>query len=187
MYVQRVVLKILSATGECLIFAKSGAEEITEKMIFSIDTNRAIEINNIVFDFNGTIALDGFLIDGIKEKIFELHYQGVNIYILTADTFGTVKEQCKDLPVKIEIINSENGTAEKKNIIETLGSSATAAIGNGRNDLEMFKSSILSIAVIGKEGCCTKAMFEADIVVCNIIDAIDILLKNKRLKATMRT
>lgn len=63
----------------------------------------------------------------------------------------------------------------------------TVAIDNGRNDLEMFKSCILSIAVIGTEGCFAKAIFEADIVVNNVIDAIDLLLKNNRINATLRT
>lgn len=156
-------------------------------MKFSIDQSEVVEINNIVFDFNGTIALDGILINGVKEKIIDLNNLGFNIYILTADTFGTVAEQCKDLPVKVEIITADYGTKDKRNFVERLGGSITAAIGNGKNDLEMFKSSLLSMAVIGNEGCYGKLMLEADIVVCNIVDAIDILLKNKRLKATMRT
>ena len=53
--------------------------------------------------------------------------------------------------------------------------------------MEMFKNSIISIAVIGKEGCFSKALIEVDIVVNNVIDAIDLLLKNNRIKATLRT
>lgn len=147
----------------------------------------SVEIKNVVFDFNGTIAEDGILICKVKEKIKELKHQDVNIYVLTADTYGTVKEQCVELPVKVEVFNNENAMEEKKKIVEKLGHDITVTIGNGRNDVEMFKNSIISIAVIGKEGCFSKAILEADIVVNNIIDAIDLLLKHKRIKATLRT
>lgn len=156
-------------------------------MRLSLDIDKTIEIKNIVFDFNGTIAEDGNLIDGIREKIAELSSKDVNIFILTGDTYGTVSEQCANLSVIIEKFNVRNVSDEKKRIIKRLGSDVTVAIGNGRNDLEMFKNSILSIAVIGKEGCFTKTVLEADLVVKDIMDAIDILLNEKRLKATMRT
>lgn len=152
-----------------------------------IPGEKIIEVKNIVFDFNGTIAEDGILIEEVKEKIRELSCKNVNIFIVTADTYGTVAKQCMELPVKIEIFNKENASEDKKKIVEKLGYNVTVSIGNGRNDLEMFKSSIISIAVIGKEGCFAKALFEADIVVNNIIDAIELLLKHNRIKATLRT
>jgi len=156
-------------------------------ILLNIPGYKRIEVRNVVFDFNGTIAEDGILIDGIKEKIKELSDKNVNIYILTADTYGSVREQCIGLPVKIETFDKENASGEKKKVIEKLGYDITVTIGNGRNDLEMFESSIISIAVIGKEGCFAKTLFGADIVVNNIMDAIEALLKNNRIKATMRT
>ena len=156
-------------------------------ILLNIPGYKRIEVRNVVFDFNGTIAEDGILIDGIKEKIKELSDKNVNIYILTADTFGSVREQCIGLPVKIETFDKENASGEKKKVIEKLGYDITVTIGNGRNDLEMFESSIISIAVIGKEGCFAKTLCGADIVVNNIMDAIEVLLKNNRIKATMRT
>ncbi len=154
---------------------------------FDIPGYNSIEIKNVVFDFNGTIAEDGIINEQTKEKIKELSYKNVNIFIVTADTFGTVAEQSKGLPVKIEIFNNENASQDKKKIVEKLGCNTTVTVGNGRNDIEMFKNSIISIAVIGKEGCFSKSLLAADIVVNNIIDAIDLLLNNNRLKATLRT
>lgn len=148
---------------------------------------KSIEIKNVVFDFNGTIAKDGILIDEIIEKIKELKDKNINVFVLTADTYCTVAQQVKELPVKVEIFNKENASEDKKKIVEKLGHDVTVTIGNGRNDIEMFKNSIISIAVIGKEGCFSKALFEADIVVNNAIDAIDLLLKHNRIKATLRT
>lgn len=146
-----------------------------------------LEIKNVVFDFNGTVAEDGAIPNEVREKIKMLYYEDVNIFILTADTYGTVTKECTGLPVKVEIFNRENGSEDKKNIVKKLGSENTVTIGNGKIDVEMFKNSIVSIAVIGKEGCFSKAILEADIVVNNIIDAIDLVLKKDRLKATLRT
>ncbi|AKA70398.1 HAD family hydrolase [Clostridium scatologenes] len=148
---------------------------------------KSIKVKNVVFDFNGTMAEDGIMIEEIRGKIKELSNKDVNIFILTSDTYGTVVKQSKDLPVTVEVFNKENSSEDKKRVVEKLGCEITAAIGNGRNDIEMFKKSTLSIAIIGKEGCFSKAIFEADIVVNNPVDAIDLLLKHNRIKATLRT
>lgn len=44
----------------------------------------------------------------------------------------------------------------------------------------------MGIAVIGKEGCGVKTMLSADIVVNNIMDAINLLSNEKRMIATLR-
>ncbi len=146
-----------------------------------------VEIKNVVFDYNGTIAKDGILIEEVRGLIEELVKQDIKVYILTADTNGTVREQCEKLPVKIEIFDNGKATRDKKKIIEKIGPWNTVSIGNGRNDIEMFKSSILSILVIGKEGSYSKLLLESDIVVNNIVDAIELILKPHRLKATLRS
>ncbi|SHH96466.1 HAD family hydrolase [Sporanaerobacter acetigenes] len=145
-----------------------------------------IEIENVVFDYNGTIAEDGILIEGVGELILELVSKGIKVYVLTADTNGTVRNQCEHLPAEIEVFDGEEATIHKRKFVEKIGKYKTVSIGNGRNDIEMFQMSRLSIAVIGSEGCFSKALISADIVVNNIIDAIQLILKPHRLKATMR-
>ncbi|MBU5227220.1 HAD hydrolase family protein [Clostridium senegalense] len=156
-------------------------------IIVDIPGYKSIGIKNVVFDFNGTIAEDGVLIEEVKEKIKELSCEDVNIFVVTADTYGTVEKQCMELPVKVKIFNKDDACEDKKKIVQELVRDSTVAIGNGKNDIEMFKNSIISIAIIGKEGCFTKAVFQADIVVNNIVDAIDLILKKNRVKATLRT
>lgn len=148
---------------------------------------KEIEIKNVVFDYNGTIAEDGTISNEVREKIKELSKKEVNIFVVTADTYGTVAKECIGLPIKVEIFDKENATEDKKNIVKNLGEKNTVTIGNGRNDVEMFKNSVVSIAVIGREGCFSKAILEADIVVSSIVDAIDLLIKKDRMKATLRT
>ncbi|WP_352404707.1 HAD family hydrolase [Sporanaerobacter acetigenes] len=145
-----------------------------------------IEIENVVFDYNGTIAEDGILIEGVGELILELVSKGIKVYVLTADTNGIVRNQCEHLPAEIEVFDGEEATIHKRKFVEKIGKYKTVSIGNGRNDIEMFQMSRLSIAVVGSEGCFSKALISADIVVNNIIDAIQLILKPHRLKATMR-
>lgn len=152
----------------------------------SIPGKGTMTIENMVLDYNGTIAEDGNLKEGIREKIEKVHQMGIQIYILTADTFGNAKEQCQGLPVTLEVFDKENAALSKREIVGNIGSKETVTIGNGNNDVEMFEESILSVAVIGDEGCAVKAIFAADIVCNNIIDAIDLVLYPDRIKATLR-
>ncbi len=157
-------------------------------MMITIDIPgyKTLNINNVVFDYNGTIAEDGILIEGAIELIKELASKDVKVYVLTADTNGSVKHECSGLPVIVEIFSNNNAILEKKKVIKRLGSNNTISFGNGRNDKEMFKSSVLSIGVIGREGCFSKSLIDADIIVNNIIDGINLFLKPNRLKATLR-
>ena len=145
-----------------------------------------MNIENLVLDFNGTIAYDGNIKNGIREKIQRVHEMGINIYILTADTYHQAAEQVKDMPVTLEIFDVDNAALSKREIVNNIDSKLTMTIGNGNNDVEMFEESILSVAVIGDEGCAVKAIFAADIITNNIDDAIDLLLNPHRIKATLR-
>lgn len=156
-------------------------------IVLEIPGYPTIRIEHVTFDYNGTLAVDGFLIDGLKEKIVALSKRNVDVYILTADTFGLVKEQCEDLPVNIEIFSKDNISEKKKKFVEKIGPETNIAIGNGKNDREMFEKSKISIVVMGKEGCCVTSMLAADIVVNTPMDALDLLLNNGRMVATLRT
>lgn len=152
----------------------------------SIPGKGTMTIENIVLDFNGTIAADGKLKEGIAKRVSRLHEQGISVFILTADTYGEAEEQCKDLPVQLEVFDKDNAALSKREIVGKIGSKATVTIGNGNNDVEMFEESILSVAVIGDEGCAAKAIYASDIVCNNINDAIDLVLYPNRIKATLR-
>ncbi|QQY79622.1 P-type E1-E2 ATPase [Keratinibaculum paraultunense] len=154
-------------------------------IIYEIPGRENIEIENIVFDYNGTIAVDGKILEGVGELFLELE-KYANLYILTADTYGTVVEQCKNIPVKILTFPKENAGKSKKDIVEKIGKEKTLAVGNGFNDIPMFKEATLSIAIIEGEGASGKLLWQADIVARNIIEAINIILDKNKLKATLR-
>lgn len=144
-----------------------------------------LEICNLVLDFNGTIATDGKIIDGIKEKITEIKAQGVNVYCLTADSYGTATPQCEAAGIEVKSFPLAEAGAEKAKIVESLQGDS-AVVGNGLNDIPMLDAADMAVAVIGPEGCCGKLLPHADVVVTSIFDALDLLLKPTRVKGLLR-
>ena len=141
-----------------------------------------LQIKHVVFDFNGTMAVDGKLIRGVGVRVKRLAAL-VDVVVMTADTFGTVRRTLMGLPVKIHIVN--NGS-EKRRFVESIGAETVAAIGNGTNDIPMLRAASFGISVFGTEGTSTELLRVSTIVVRHINDAIDLLLKPKRLVATLR-
>ncbi len=154
-------------------------------IVYEIPGRDNIEINNIVFDYNGTIAVEGKLIEGVSELINRLA-EYVDIYILTADTYGTVEKECSIINGKVLTFPSENVGESKKKIVMELGREKTMCIGNGYNDILMFKESVLSIGIIEGEGACGKLLSNADIIACSIIEALNIIINKNMIKATLR-
>ena len=145
----------------------------------------SVDIENIVIDLNGTIATDGRVPLKVKEKINSLSDQ-VKIYILTADTQGTANEEILGMNAKLIKIPEEDSKQGKIDFLKTLNLEGTVAIGNGSNDQLILKEAALGIAILGDEGVSVSAIKSADIVVRNIQNALDLLLKPKRLIATLR-
>ncbi len=101
------------------------------------------------------------------------------VYVITADTYGTVSEAFKDIDVNLLILKNETGTIEKANWVKELGPEHTIAIGNGRNDRDMLAIASVGIAVCGSEGLAVETLMSADVVVHDIIDAISMIQKSK--------
>ena len=155
------------------------------KMITDIPGWGSINIENIVIDLDGTIATDGRVTPEVKEKINSLSYQA-KIYVLTADTQGTANKEILGMNVELVKTPEEDSKQKKLDFLKTLNLEATVAIGNGSNDQFILKEAALGIAVLGDEGVSVSAIKSADIVVKNIQNALDVLLKPKRLIATLR-
>jgi len=68
-----------------------------------------------------------------------------------------------------------------------LGKENVVSIGYGQNDALMLKESALGIALIQSEGAFIGTLLNADIICTHINDALNLLLKPLRIKATLRT
>jgi len=144
----------------------------------------SITIDNVVLDLNGTIATDGKISADVKEKIKSLS-QKVKVYILTADSQGTASDESKDIGIELVKIPNEDSKNKKFEFLKNLKLERTIVVGNGNNDQLILRESTLGIAVLGDEGLASSALKNADILVKNISDALDLFLKPNRLIATL--
>jgi len=142
-------------------------------------------IKNLVLDLNGTIALDGKMIQGVKEKVAMLS-QKLDVFLVTADTNKNAGLLARDLPITLYKIKEAEENDQKLRTVLKKGKNNTVSIGNGCNDVSMLKESVIGICVVGGEGVSAEAMMASDLVVPTINDALDLLLKPHRLRATLR-
>jgi soluble P-type ATPase len=144
-----------------------------------------LRLSHLILDYNGTLACDGSILPGVADRL-KILAKHLEIHIVTADTFGSVRTQVADLPVQLAVIPPENQAQAKADYLEALGPSNSVTIGNGRNDALILKQAGLGIAVVQTEGAAIETLLVADIVIPGIIEALDLLLHPDRLKATLR-
>ena len=146
---------------------------------------KKIEIEHLVLDYNGTLAIDGKLIEGVKPLLEQLS-ENLTIHVLTADTFGSSARELSGINCSLKILEATAQDQQKETVVQQLGKQKVVAIGNGFNDALMLKSSGLGIVLMQAEGAATKTLMNADIVCQNIIDALHLLIYPKRLVASLR-
>jgi len=152
---------------------------------FDIPARGVLTIKNAVFDFNGTLAVDGNIRPGVAERLNQLAGH-IQVFVVTADTFGTVRQACRDIDCEVTVLATNPGGPEKERFVRELGAAETAAFGNGANDIPMLEAAGLGVAVLEGEGAAVGSLMAADVVVRNIIEGLDLLLKPGRLVATLR-
>jgi P-type E1-E2 ATPase len=144
-----------------------------------------LHLKYLVLDMNGTLALDGQLLPGVRERL-ELLSAQLEIWLISADTHGTLSALAPTLKVNLRRMEPQAGAAQKGALVEELGAAQVAAIGNGANDADMLHRAALGIAVLGPEGLAAVCLTAADLLVPNIETALDLLLRSRRLVATLR-
>lgn len=152
----------------------------------SIPGYKDLELEALVLDYNGTLACDGELIEGVEDSL-EVLAKDLEIHVVTADTFGKAKDRLEGLPCKLVILPSDDQDVGKREYIERLGTEKTVCIGNGRNDRLMLKQAALGIAVLEEEGAAAQTLLAADIVCPSILSAFALLQNPLRLVATLRS
>jgi P-type E1-E2 ATPase len=144
-----------------------------------------LEIEYLVTDVNGTLAVDGQLIDGLIKRLSGLKDR-VSVQMITADTHkrqATIDQQLSLAAVRLE---PGDEAEQKAGFVRSLGAEKVAAIGQGANDAAMLKEAAIGICVMSQEGTAVEALLSADIVVPDIFAALDLLDKPLRIIATLR-
>lgn len=143
-----------------------------------------MEIENILIDFEGTLAQDRRVNPKAKDKI-NLLSKRTKIYIFTTQDKDTVEKVLKKIRAEIIFLKEGESTQGKLDLLSNLNAKNSVFIGNGEDDKEVMKDVAFGIAVIGKEGASVETIKMADILFFNMIDALDFLLKPLRQKATL--
>jgi soluble P-type ATPase len=151
-----------------------------------IPGHRRLNLKHLVLDYNGTLAFDGQVIEGVK-TCMEAIGDRIQIHILTADTFGKARSRLKGFPCRVSILSATDQDLGKLSYVKHLGYECTACIGNGRNDRLMLKEAALGIAVILGEGAAVESLLAADIVSTDIVAALELFIHPLRLTATLRS
>lgn len=147
---------------------------------------RTLRLQHLVLDVNGTLALDGELLPGVSERLHRLR-QHLTLHLITADTHGRQDQIDRLLGLTaVRLVPGQSEAEQKAEFIRALGDEGVVAIGNGANDALMFRRATLAIAVLGPEGLAAVALREADVLVPDILAALDLLLYPRRLIATLR-
>jgi soluble P-type ATPase len=141
-----------------------------------------IELQYAVFDVNGTLAVDGRPIPEVVDRLHILAEQ-LSLHALTAGTHGNIEELERTFGFPLHMITTGE---EKLRFVEQLGPTGVIAFGNGRNDVAMLRVAAIGVAILAGEGVAIDALLAADVLALGPVDAIDLVLKPKRLIATLR-
>jgi len=144
-----------------------------------------VQIEHLVSDVNGTLAVDGRLIEGVSRTLRELNDR-LEIHILTADTHGRQDMIDRQLGLRAVRIDPGDEGAQKTEYVQKLGAERVFAIGQGANDAAMLEEASLGVCVISDEGTALETLLAADLVVPNIQSALDLLEKPLRILASLR-
>ncbi|HVP77694.1 MAG TPA: hypothetical protein VMV04_07340 [Thermodesulfobacteriota bacterium] len=143
-----------------------------------------LEIDFILFDFEGTLASDRRVHPKAKDKI-NLLSKRTKIYILTKEENERVEEILKKVDAEIVHLTEGESSARKMDFLRRLGATRTVVVGNGADDGLVMEEAGFSLCIIGKEGASSGVIKNAHVVFTDILDALDFLLKPLRQKATL--
>jgi P-type E1-E2 ATPase len=144
-----------------------------------------LQIEHVVFDVNGTLAVDGILLPEVL-SLLKILSEKVKIHLLTADTHG--KQSEIDLQLGITAVRVKEGreAEQKAAYLGKLGAEHSAAVGQGANDSLMLKEARIGICILSEEGAALETLLQADLVVPDIISALTILNHPARMVASLR-
>lgn len=144
-----------------------------------------LRLQHLVTDVNGTLALDGSLMDGLAKRIASLRDR-LTVHLLTADTHGRQAVIDQQLNLTATRLRPGGEQEQKREFVQKLDPESVVAVGQGANDAAMLKAAALGICVMSEEGAAIETLIAADIIVPSIFAAFDLLDKPLRIVASLR-
>jgi P-type E1-E2 ATPase len=152
---------------------------------FTIPGRGTIQLEHLVCDVNGTLAVDGTLIDGVAPALNGLRDR-LQIHLLTADTHGRQEQIDRQLGLKAVRVAPGGEAEAKAAYVRSLGEERVVAVGQGANDTAMLRQARLGLAVMSQEGASSEALAAADLVLPDILSALGLLDHPMRMIASLR-
>ncbi len=144
-----------------------------------------IQLEHLVCDVNGTLAVDGHLFEGLPRLLKALQDR-LTIHLLTADTHGRQTIIDQQLGLQAVRVKPVEEAQQKAEYVRQLNATQVAAVGQGANDAAMLETAVLGIGIISAEGLARETLLAADIIVPDIYAALELLNKPLRIVATLR-
>lgn len=144
-----------------------------------------IELEHLVCDVNGTLAVDGTLQEGLV-RLLSAVQDRLNLHLLTADTHG--RQEIIDHQLNLSAVRVQPGEEgqQKAEYVRRLGAARVVAIGQGANDAGMLREAALGICVFSPEGVAVDTLVAADLIMPDIISALELFEKPLRIVASLR-
>jgi P-type E1-E2 ATPase len=144
-----------------------------------------LQLEHLVLDVNGTLALDGQLLEGIPRLLQNLSDR-LSIHLVTADAHsrqGTIDQQLGLQAVRLQ---PGDEAGQKGAYVRQLGAGCVIAVGQGANDAAMLAEAALGICLLSREGLAVETLQAADLVVPDIYAALELLEKPLRIVTSLR-
>ena len=145
----------------------------------------SLRLQHLVTDVNGTLAIDGILIEGLAKRIASFQDR-LSVHLLTADTHGRQTVIDQQLNLVATKLSPGNEREQKRAYVDKLGADCVVAIGQGANDAAMLEAAALGICVMSPEGVAVETLLAADVLAPDILAAFGLLENPVRLVATLR-
>ncbi len=152
---------------------------------FTIPGCGMVQLEHLVSDVSGTLAVDGRLADGVVRALLCLRDR-LTFRLPTADSHGrqaAIDEQLGLRAVRLPPGDEVRGKAE---YVERLDSERVVAVGQGANDAGMLRQAAIGICVLSTEGAAVDALNAADVLAPDIPSALALLENPLRLVASLR-
>jgi P-type E1-E2 ATPase len=144
-----------------------------------------LRLEHLVCDLNGTLAVDGQLLEGMPRLLKNLSDR-LSIHVLTANTRRNRETIELQLGLSLHTIPRGEETQSKAAYVRQLGAETVIAVGQGANDAAMLREAAIGICVLSKEGTSVATLQSADLFVPDIYTAFELIEKPLRLVASLR-
>jgi len=141
------------------------------------------ELDTIIFDLNGTLAVWWMVderIPGLLGKLKEMWFRCI---LLTWDQRWVAAELVQ---YGLEVVIAWNASQKKSWVQDHVDGNTSVAIGNARIDIGMFEITKIRIATLQWEWIHTGILSHVDIIVPSVVDAILLFIDHDRFAATMK-